>query len=239
MLLCLMSLAATAQSTLIGDVNGDGVVNIADVNAVISIIIDGPSHPVDEGDWVDLGLPSGTIWATRNVGANSPEDYGFYFAWGETEPKEVFSWDNYKWCEYDSNGDVYITKYNNDDNKKELELADDAAFANCPNGCMPSYEQLIELVHSCTWTWTQINGVNGRLVTGPNGNTMFMPAAGCFRSSGSLVDVGTKVYYWSSTRGLSNYYYGCSMKFDSSLVYGLWNNDKRYYGFVVRAVRLQ
>lgn len=235
------TISSQAQTRLYGDVNGDGEVTIADVNEVIKVILGGtaPTPPPEiDDDYVDLGLPSGTLWATRNVGANSPEDYGDYFAWGETTPKDVFSWNNYKWCGYDGDGNFYISKYNKVDNKKELESADDAACANYPNGCMPSYEQIIELVNSCSWTWTQMNGVNGRLVTGPNGNTMFMPAAGCYRSSGSLVNVGKDVYYWSRTRGLSDYYYACSLTFDSNLVYGLWNNDKRCYGFVVRAVRV-
>ena len=90
------------------DVNKDGEINIADVNAIIDLILGGGAHQ-DNHEYVDLGLPSGTLWATCNVGANSPEQYGDYFAWGETAPKEVYTWETYKWCNgtWDS-----LTKYN-------------------------------------------------------------------------------------------------------------------------------
>ena len=166
------------------DLNGDGTVNISDVNAIISIILDGPSSQAK--DYVDLGLPSGMLWATRNVGATSPEDSGDYFAWGEIKPKsEFYSWDNYQWGWYDSYEDRrYLWKYNTNsyygkvDNRTELELIDDAAFTNYPSGRMPSKKQFRELIKSCTWQWTQKNGVNGYQVTGPNGNSLFLPAVG-------------------------------------------------------------
>ena len=88
------------------DVNSDGEINIADVNAIINIILGGNEGPVYE--YVDLGLPSGTLWATRNLGANSPEESGDYFAWGETEPKEEYYMSNYKWYDYDNER---FTKY--------------------------------------------------------------------------------------------------------------------------------
>ena len=96
-----------------GDTNHDGVVNIADVTCLIDYLLNGtwpddPVTPPDDHEWVDLGLPSGSLWATCNVGANSPEEYGDYFAWGETESKEVYNWETYKWC----NGDWdTMTKY--------------------------------------------------------------------------------------------------------------------------------
>ena len=195
----------------------------------------------EEGDWVDLGLPSGTIWATRNVGASAPEDYGDYFAWGETEPKSVYNWDTYKWC----NGNYYtFTKYCTNsgygyngfvDNKTELDPSDDAACAHYPGGRMPSLVQIQELCDNCTWTWTQRNGVNGQLVTGPNGNTMFLPAAG-HRWYESLNSVGSHGDYWSRTldSGVPNYAY--NQRFYSGLVY--WDYYYRYYGFPVRAVRV-
>ena len=144
----------------------------------------------DDGDWVDLGLPSGTLWATRNIGADKPEDYGDYFAWGETTPKVVYIYDTYKWWkEYrDANGHCHegYTKYCWNpsfgldgfvDGKTELDLADDAAAANWGGGArMPSWDQITELQYKCTWQETKRNGVNGHLVTGPNGNTIFLPA---------------------------------------------------------------
>ena len=93
------------------DVNTDDEINIADVNVIINIILGGEEGPVPE--YVDLGLPSGTLWATRNIGANSSEESGDYFAWGETEPKEEYYMSNYKWYDYDN--ELY-TKYCTDRN---------------------------------------------------------------------------------------------------------------------------
>ena len=96
-----------ATSPASADCNQDGRINITDVTGLIDYILKG-SWPEVPHEWVDLGLPSGTLWATCNVGANAPEEYGDYFAWGETEPKEVYSWTNYKWCNGDYNT---MTKY--------------------------------------------------------------------------------------------------------------------------------
>ena len=151
-------------------------------------------------EYVDLGLPSGTKWATMNVGADSPEDYGDYFAWGETQPKDVYNWSNLKW--YDGNE---FTKYCIDsangkvDNKTILELSDDAATANWGGDWrMPTKEEQDELRTKCTWTWTTKNGINGYTVTGPNGNSIFLPTAG-YRYGLDLNDVGIDGYYWSSS----------------------------------------
>ena len=143
-----------------GDVDYNGKVNIADVVTLVDYLLTGtwdePVTPPDEHEWVDLGLPSGTLWATCNVGADNPEDYGDYFAWGETEPKVIYNWSTYKWC----NGSVNtMTKYCTDsgygtvDNKTELDPADDAATVNWGTSWrMPTLEQLDELLTKCTWT---------------------------------------------------------------------------------------
>ena len=191
---------------------------------------------------VDLGLPSGTLWATCNVGANAPEDYGYYFAWGETAPKDWYSWGTYKWC--NGNYDM-LTKYcavpyygYNDftDDKTELDPEDDAAYVNWgPSWRMPTHEQQLELEEQCTWTWTTRNGVYGQQGTGPNGNTIFLPAAGSrWKDSHSLV--GSNGYYWS--RSLSPYdsYYAYRINFNSEGVY--WYYTIRSDGLMVRAVRL-
>ncbi|MBR4830072.1 MAG: hypothetical protein IKZ92_09785 [Muribaculaceae bacterium] len=204
----------------------------------------------EEGDWVDLGLPSGTIWATRNVGASSPEEYGDYFAWGETAPKSYYDWNTYKWYHeyYDANGHLHdgYTKYCTDssfgldgfvDNKTELDPSDDAACAHYPGGRMPSYDQIVELCNSCSWQWTQRNGVYGQLVTGPNGNTMFLPAAGG-RWSDSLVDAGSYGYYWSRTLYSSSPYRAYYLYFTSGYWYDWSSRYSRYFGYAVRAVRV-
>ena len=216
------------------DVNTDGEINIADVNVIINIILGGEEVPVPE--YVDLGLPSGTLWATRNIGANSPEESGDYFAWGETEPKEEYYMSNYKWYDYDNE---LFTKYCTDSgygmiDDKELEPRDDAAWANWgPSWRMPSLEQLRELKEKCSWEWIERNGTSGYLVTGPNGNTIFLPAAG----EASFPNAEGEGYYWSRTLGPSS---------DPSKAYSLSFNSlwilpeqaRRSVGYPVRAVRM-
>ena len=156
-------------------------------------------------EWVDLGLPSGLKWATCNVGANSPSDYGDYYAWGETSTKSDYSWSTYKWC---NGSDNTLTKYNTNsdygmvDNKTRLELSDDAARANWGGSWrMPTYEELYELINkdNCTWTWTTQDGKNGYRVTSrTNGNSIFLPAAG-YRSGDNLNYAGRDGRYRSSS----------------------------------------
>lgn len=160
-------------------------------------------------EWVDLGLPSGKKWATCNVGAASPEKYGNFYAWGETEPDASgeYSWATYKY----SNG-TYATlkKYNNNksygtvDNKTVLDPEDDAATVNWSYPWRtPTYEEFDELRTQCTWTWKTKNGAYGFQVTGPNGNSIFFPAAG-YRNIGSLNFAGSYGYYWSSSLDENN-----------------------------------
>ena len=233
------------------DVESDGRISIDDVTGLINQLLTQNNNPQPaEGDWVDLGLPSGTIWATRNVGASSPEDYGDYFAWGETVPKSYYDYDTYKWWQegyYEANGYFHsgYTKYCTIsfagfdgfvDNKTELDPSDDAACAHYPGGRMPSWEQIEELCNNCTSQWTQRNGVNGRLVTGPNGNTMFLPAAGR-RWRGSLNEVGSFGCYWSRTLYSDSPDRVYGLHFYSGNVY--WNQyHARDDGFPVRAVRV-
>ena len=155
-------------------------------------------------DCVDLGLPSGTLWATCNVGADTPEGYGDYFAWGETELKTIYNWSTYKWGYSTST----MTKYCDDasygyngftDNLTTLQPSDDAATANWGNEwCMPSKEQWQELRDNTTSTCTRQNGVHGRLFTATNGNCLFLPAAG-YRWDSQLCNAGGLGYYWSSS----------------------------------------
>ena len=148
---------------------------------------------------VDLGLS--VYWATCNIGANAPEEYGGYYDWGETETKEKFT-SNYKWFNY---ADDTYTKYNTSssygavDNKTVLEPEDDVAHVKLGGSWrMPTDAEWTELRDNCTWTWTAQNGVNGSLVTGPNGNSIFLPAAGC--AFGTAHDrEGTNGFYWSSS----------------------------------------
>ncbi len=192
-------------------------------------------------EWVDLGLPSGTKWATCNVGATKPEEYGNYYAWGETEPKTTYSWATYKWCNgsYDT-----LTKYNTSssygtvDNKTVLELADDAARANWGGQWrMPTKEECEELLDNCTLKWVYSykgTGVAGRIVTSNiNGNSIFLPAAGC-RNDDVLNDAGRNGIYWSSSlyAGIPNDVW--DVYFSSGYVSMDYGN--RVYGRSVRPV---
>ena len=175
--------------------------------------------PAVEHEYVDLGLPSGTLWATCNVGADSPEDYGDYFAWGETTTKSNYWWSTYKWCNGSSNT---LTKYCRQsdygyngftDTLTELLPEDDAATANWGSDWqMPSREQCEELINSSytTTEWTTQNGVDGRKITSKsNGNSIFLPAAGCWDDT-ILRYVGSGGYYWS--RSLSTSDSGCAYR---------------------------
>lgn len=203
---------------------------------------DEPMAP-DNHEYVDLGLPSGTLWATCNIGADSPEEYGSYFAWGETTPKVVYNWSTYKWCKGSENS---LTKYciesnyGTVDSKTELDPDDDAAYVNWGSSWrMPTIEQQKELINNCTWTWTTQNGVNGCLVTGPNGKHIFFPASGS-RWDESLEYASVWGRYWSRTLYFTQHSdysdLGCGMGFDSMDVN--WEGSARDSGHCVRAVRV-
>lgn len=194
--------------------------------------------------YVDLGLPSGTLWATCNVGANVPEDHGDYFAWGEIEPKNDYGWRNYKYC-YVSNV-VLLTKYCDNssngyngftDNMISLLLEDDAATANWGEGWrMPTKEEWEELKNNTIYTWTTCNGVDGLLFTAPNGNGLFLPTTGYY--TGSSLDNAYDGYYWSSS--LESGYPEYSAIFSFSNYFGMGSSCvsflDRSRGLSVRAV---
>ena len=226
-----------------GDVDQDGSVGIGDVVALIDYLLNGvwddPVTPPDEHEFVDLGLTSGTLWATMNVGADNPEDYGDFFAWGETSPKEVYSWNTYAWCK---GSYKTMTKYCNNssygtvDDKTELELEDDAAYVNWGTSWrMPTKEQQDELRTECIWIWTKKNDVNGYKVTGPNGNSLFLPAAGCHDGT-TYYDAGSYGYYWSRTLHVDRSFYAYYLVFTVREVD--CHNYHRYQGFSIRPVRL-
>jgi uncharacterized protein (TIGR02145 family) len=203
----------------------------------------------DNHEYVDLGLPSGTLWATCNVGATTPEEYGDYFAWGETQTKSTYNWNTYQYqsqyCMGGGNG--MLTKYCNDssygyngytDTLTMLLPEDDAATANWSSDWrMPTKEEWQELYNNTTDTWTTQNGVNGRLFTASNGNSLFLPAAGS-RSEDELYDAGYYGTYWSSS--LYTDYPVSAWNFDISPgggYTGMENGYVRDCGLSVRAVR--
>ncbi len=178
--------------------------------------------------YVDLGLPSGTLWATYNVGASKPEEYGDYFAWGETKPKEVYNNITYKWGED-------FTKYNFNDGLTTLLPEDDAATANWGSEWrMPTNEEQRELVEECQYQMTEVNGVFGAKFTGKNGNSVFFPAAGDrFGSDDNNKGIGC---YWSSSFGEEREFLARSLDFNEERVYW-YCISSRYDGYSVRAVR--
>ena len=195
------------------DADGSQRVDVADVATIVSLLIGSAQSsgtaPANV-EAVDLGLPSGTLWANMNIGATKPEDYGDYFAWGETETKDEYGVSTYKWC----NGSyTTMTKYCSrsewgyngfTDNKTQLDPEDDAAYVNLGSDwCMPTYANIQELLDNCTTEWTTINSVNGWRFTGPNGNSIFLPAAGCIKDDVPS-GVGMWGYYWSSTFSLND-----------------------------------
>ena len=158
-------------------------------------------------DYVDLGLPSGTLWATCNIGASKPEDYGNYYAWGETKPKTDYCWETYKFYVPDSFlgftkyfFDSDVCGYDNPDNLLNLEREDDPATAWGSGWRMPTKAQWDELLMNTTNKWTTQNGVKGRLFTAKNGQILFLPAAGYQWSDDGLNELreaGTSGNYWS------------------------------------------
>lgn len=172
--------------------------------------------------FVDLGLPSGILWADRNLGASSPEDFGDGYAWGEVQTKTTFTWDNYKYGKENE-----LTKYCEDyekgtiDNLTELEQSDDAIYVNCGGGYMPTLSQVTELIENTTQEWTTLNGVQGMRFTGQNGNSIFIPA-----NNG---DFGV---IWASTLNGNNNY-GDALKFDENEATAY--SEERYVGQSVRA----
>ena len=254
----LVAFTANAQSTLKGDVNGDGEVNVTDVTMIVehvlgqnnssfivanadvngdgsitvtdvaeavNIILDGNggdnngsgngsgigdtsqayltcpnnNHP----HMIDLGLPSGTRWACCNVGADKPEAYGGYYAWGETEEKRVYNDVTYQHCTgEDTDGDGMY-----DDGcvwqSLDYQIAGtqyDVAHVQWGGSwVMPSHDQQVELLDNCTYEWAKKNGVEGIQFTGPNGGTIFLPASG-FRMDDHIRSVNWSGRYWSSTR---------------------------------------
>lgn len=236
-------LAGDTSALQNGDVDSDGFITSGDVTFVYNILL-GIEPAEEEHEYVDLGLPSGTLWATMNVGASSPEDYGDAFAWGETTTKDYVDWSNYKWC----NGTIStLTKYCSDsswgyngftDDKTELDPEDDAATANWGEMWRtPSRDQIEELLINCTAECTAMNGVEGLMLTSSiNGSSLFFPAAG-FYFFDEVSYSGTDGVYASRTLIIDRTTgaYGLNFDMDGSLG---WGGASRAIASRVRAVRV-
>lgn len=194
-----------------------------------------PTEPVAEA--VDLGLS--VKWASFNVGATKPEEYGGYYAWGETEEKEEYFWGTYNWCK-GTNTSIFKyctnSEYGTVDNKTILDPEDDVAHVKWGGTWrMPTQAEFQELAEKCTWTWTEQNGISGQLVTSSNGNSIFLPAAG-YRNGTDLGGRGLRGRYWSAalSEDGSNRAYGLNFGNGDSLCNFLCYY--RFYGLTVRPV---
>lgn len=198
-------------------------------------------NDVNGHEYVDLGLPSGTLWATCNVGSNTPEGYGSYFAWGETEPKDIYDWKSYKYGRF-FNERYQLNKYCTDscygingfvDNLPVLEPDDDVARVCWGEGwCMPTIGEWEELFLNTTGEWTKLNDVKGWRCTASNGNSLFLPAAGYWWDDAFNADLGL---YWSRSINKEFPYraWGFHFNCDSSHLCG---SSDRNRGQTVRAV---
>ena len=183
-----------------------------------------PDPTVSAGAVVDLGLS--VYWCSCNVGAEAPEEYGDYFAWGETKPKNEYTQNNYSY--YNSNTATY-TNIGDDISGTEY----DAATMNLGSDWrMPTMDEFQELLDKCTWEWAQINGMNGYKVTAENGNSIFIPAAG-FQIQGYNQMTGSQLYYWTSNQGNENGFAYASIEYpgNDSGPY-IWDPLKAYQDFV-------
>ena len=253
------SVAAVSSTGLVtGVAEGSAVITVTTVDggktATCNVTVRkaSPSSLTDP-DAVDLGLPSGLKWASFNLGASKPEGSGDWYAWGETEPyyisssinyspvwkegKETgYSWASYKWCTGTNNT---LTKYctNSEygivDDKTILDIEDDAANAFLGGAWrIPTDAEWGELLRVCSTKWTFMSGVLGREITGPNGNSIFLPVSGfrssTFRSSDSLG------FYWSSSLYSDFPSKACYVLFDRSIF--AFGQQERCLGYSVRPV---
>ncbi len=245
------SVTWSSSDESVATVNADGVVTaVAAGKAVITATANGGSGVsatcsvvvmlpnTDTKEYVDLGLPSGTLWATCNVGASSPEECGDYFAWGETASRSIYSWRTY----FDAvNGSSEnFNKYYNDGGMTELLPEDDAATANWGSKWqMPSHDQIVELCddNSTESEWTTLNGVKGMLIKskthGFTGRSIFLPAAGYFDEE-MLCSAGLEGYYWSRSLDKTMSWGAYSQRFDMNEF--SWGSTNRFCGNLVRPV---
>lgn len=200
------------------------------------------SGKVGDYTYVDLGLKSGIKWATYNVGATKPTEYGDYFAWGETKPKDNYKWETYKWCNGSSSSLIKYTTAkdyaSSIDYKTILETTDDVATTSWGEGWrMPTKSEQDELRAGCTWEWTEDfngTGIAGQIGTSTtNGNTIFLPASGSYIGI-NLVNNGKNGSYWSSTRFDDDDISAWSLLVNNLTTF--WGGSNRCNGNSVRAV---
>lgn len=231
------SLDASAQSVTIY-MNSGATVTFEDNSHSAVVLNDDGVAPV-MASAVDLGLPSGTLWADMNVGAMKPEDFGGLYAWGEAEIKTDYGWNTYSLCEGDYQSMIKYCKddtYGKADGKTVLDPEDDTATILMGDDWeMPTYEQMYELRNNCKWEWTNQNGVKGYKVTGPNGNSIFLPATGYYYHDEYLAS-NSQAFYWTRTLSDKEDSYSARHLYIDFEAYNMAYGS-RFQGQAVRAVK--
>ncbi len=222
------------------ETNQDGTIDIVDVMNIVNIMLGSmpptpPTPPTpSEHNYVDLGLPSGTLWADCNVGASAPEEYGKFYAWGETSTKTTYSWSNYQYCSGSQSScqdlGIHIAGTQYDAATKEWG----------GEWVMPTLDQANELLTKCTVSKTTVNNVPGLRFKGPNGNTIFFPMTG-YKSDSNYSEEGAQTYLWTDTKDIVTKvaYKSMALYMERSASSAKANTQAapRRSGVVVRAVR--
>lgn len=248
---------AGATKNYLGNVTGKNYEAGIIYSHTVELEVESSGPDFNGHEYVDLGLPSGLLWATMNIGASKPEEYGKYYAWGEIKAygeedksnatnyryagsytKKYYHWNTYKYCNGTKTSMTkYCTKseYGTVDNKTELEMSDDAASVIWGGDWrLPTYEEFAELYNNCTSEWTTLNNVKGRLFVGPNGNTFFFPAASyCIGSY--IIDAGVHGYYWSRSLNKNFPFSVGRLDFNPDGV-EVYDDGNRFDGRTIRAV---
>ena len=234
---------ANTQVTKTTDIDNDSQLSIADITSLISMVNTSPCAFISNGhQYVDLGLPSGTLWATCNIGASVPEEIGDFYAWGETETKSDYSWSTYKWCDGEkcNASNTTLIKYCDRggygmmDGKISLEIEDDAAHVHWGGDWhIPTQAEFQELMDNCTMEWIKIaNKQHAFKFTGANGNSILMPASGEWSNSNFYSD---EFYYWTSD--LANYRSNTVWTIEKSSTSSIeFYGSGRYNGLAIRPV---
>ena len=234
---------ANTQVTKTTDIDNDSQLSIADITSLISMVNTSPCAFISNGhQYVDLGLPSGTLWATCNIGASVPEEIGDFYAWGETETKSDYSWSTYKWCDGEkcNASNTTLTKYCDRggygmmDGKISLEIEDDAAHVHWGGDWhIPTQAEFQELMDNCTMEWIKIaNKQHAFKFTGANGNSILMPASGEWSNSNFY---SNEFYYWTSD--LANYRSNTVWTIEKSSTSSIeFYGSGRYNGLAIRPV---
>ncbi len=189
-------------------------------------------RPVTEGEYVDLGLK--VKWASCNIGATIPEDFGNYYAWGEITTKSSFTLENYRHCTDANTG--ALSKYNADDCRTYLDWNDDVVqTTKGENWRMPTFDDWVELQENCEWELTTMNGTRGyRIVSKTNSNSIFLPIAGYM--DGTQLRDEMRPRYWSSTKSDADWVWDRARNLNESGFDYYYHGDSRYLGMSIRGV---